>query len=120
MLKVRNGGGKEIPLVQDKEQRLCFAGAAVKRYPTPKKWSRSLEEGLTHLDLTVIDSTNSSLELMTKGAYVKKRRSSTGESNGTPLQYSCLENPMDRGAWWKILLYQPIDIQTISDQNSLR
>ena len=22
-----------------------------------------------------------------------------GESNGTPLQYSCLENPMDRGAW---------------------
>ena len=23
----------------------------------------------------------------------------TGEGNGTPLQYSCLENPMDRGAW---------------------
>ena len=23
-----------------------------------------------------------------------------GEDNGTPLQYSCLENPMDRGAWW--------------------
>ena len=22
-----------------------------------------------------------------------------GESNGTPLQYSCLENPMDGGAW---------------------
>ena len=22
------------------------------------------------------------------------------ETNGTPLQYSCLENPMDRGAWW--------------------
>ena len=22
------------------------------------------------------------------------------EGNGTPLQYSCLENPMDRGAWW--------------------
>ena len=25
---------------------------------------------------------------------------SHGEGNGTPLQYSCLENPMDRGAWW--------------------
>ena len=25
---------------------------------------------------------------------------SCGEGNGTPLQYSCLENPMDRGAWW--------------------
>ena len=23
-----------------------------------------------------------------------------GEGNGTPLQYSCLENPTDRGAWW--------------------
>jgi len=23
-----------------------------------------------------------------------------GEGNGTPLQYSCLENPMDRGVWW--------------------
>ena len=23
-----------------------------------------------------------------------------GGGNGNPLQYSCLENPMDRGAWW--------------------
>ena len=23
-----------------------------------------------------------------------------GEGNGNPLQDSCLENPMDRGAWW--------------------
>ena len=26
-----------------------------------------------------------------------------GEGNGTPLQYSCLENPMDRGAWWAVV-----------------
>ena len=25
---------------------------------------------------------------------------SPGEGNGTPLQYSCLESPMDGGAWW--------------------
>ena len=25
---------------------------------------------------------------------------SPGEGNSYPLQYSCLENPMDRGAWW--------------------
>ena len=25
---------------------------------------------------------------------------SPGEGNGNPLQYSCLENPMDREAWW--------------------
>ena len=27
-------------------------------------------------------------------------KSEMGESNGTPLQYCCLENPMDGGAWW--------------------
>ena len=26
-----------------------------------------------------------------------------GEGNGTPLQYSCLESPMDREAWWAAL-----------------
>ena len=26
-----------------------------------------------------------------------------GEGNGTPLQYSCLENPIDRAAWWAAL-----------------
>ena len=26
-------------------------------------------------------------------------RDESGEGNGTPLQYSCLENPMDGGAW---------------------
>ena len=26
--------------------------------------------------------------------------SCTGEGNGNPLQYSCLENPRDGGAWW--------------------
>ena len=25
---------------------------------------------------------------------------SPGEGNGNPLQYTCLENPMDREAWW--------------------
>ena len=36
-MKVRKGGGEKIPLIQGKEQRLRFAGAAVKkRYPTSK------------------------------------------------------------------------------------
>ena len=35
-MKVRKGGDEEIPLVQGKDQRLRFARAAVKRYPTPK------------------------------------------------------------------------------------
>ena len=28
---------------------------------------------------------------------------SPGGEHGNPLQYSCLENPMDRGAWWVIV-----------------
>ena len=28
---------------------------------------------------------------------------SFGEGNGTPLQHSCLENAMDRGAWWAVV-----------------
>ena len=30
-------------------------------------------------------------------------RRSPGEGNGNALQYSCLENPMDIGAWWVIV-----------------
>ena len=29
---------------------------------------------------------------------------SPGGRNGNPLQYSCLGNPMDRGAWWAIII----------------
>ena len=35
-MRVRKDSGEEIPFVQGKEQRLRFAGAAVKRYPTPE------------------------------------------------------------------------------------
>ena len=38
--------------------------------------------------------------------YVRQRLTSMkgeGEGNSTPLQYSCLENPMDRGAWWAVV-----------------
>ena len=33
-------------------------------------------------------------------AYLTVRHFAFGEGNGTPLQHSCLENPMDGGAWW--------------------
>ena len=32
--------------------------------------------------------------------YYVDNREGDGEGNGTQLQYSCLENPMDGGAWW--------------------
>ena len=34
------------------------------------------------------------------GDLIPGLRRTPGEGNGNPLQYSCLENPMDGGAWW--------------------
>ena len=34
-----------------------------------------------------------------KAAYYPMLGGTAGEGNGTPLQYFCLENPMDGGAW---------------------
>ena len=36
-IESQEGQGEEIPLIQGKEQRLCFAGAVMKRYPTSKE-----------------------------------------------------------------------------------
>ena len=33
------------------------------------------------------------------GSILRSKRS-PGGGHGNPLQYSCLENPMDRGVWW--------------------
>ena len=40
---------------------------------------------------------------------------SPGERNGNPLQYSCLENPMDRGAWWATVHGVPKSRTVLSD-----
>ena len=37
---------------------------------------------------------------MTERLHVHFSLSCIGEGNGNPLQYSCLENPRDGGAWW--------------------
>ena len=37
---------------------------------------------------------------MSQGLTLSVPRLQDGEGNGTLLQYSCLENPMDGGAWW--------------------
>ena len=39
-------------------------------------------------------------EHMIKQRHYFTNKGPPGEGNGNPLQYSCLENPMDRGAWW--------------------
>ena len=45
------------------------------------------------------DNKESACQAGNTGSSPELRRS-LGEGNGNPLQYSCLENPMYRGAWW--------------------
>ena len=120
-MKVRNGGSKEIPLVQGKEQWLCFAGAAMKRYPhvqgkrnpskmvgvarghqkadTLKPYSQKTSQS-NHTRTTALSNSMKPSHACgaTQDGWVMVERSdrtwSTGEGNGKPLQYSCLENPM--------------------------
>ena len=44
---------------------------------------------------------------------------SPGEGNGNPLQYSCLENPMDGGAWWATVHGVAKSRTRLSDYTSL-
>ena len=121
-MKVRNGGGKEIPLIQGKGQWLCFAGAAVKRYPhvqgkrnprkmvgvarghqradTLKPYSQKTSQS-NHTRTTALSNSMKPSHVCraTQDGQVMVERPdrmwSTGEGNGKPLQYSCLENPMN-------------------------
>ena len=54
------------------------------------------------LDLLAVQGTLESLlqHHTSKASILRHSAFFTGEGNGTPLQYSCLENPMDGGAWW--------------------
>ena len=48
------------------------------------------------------DSKDSACNAGDRGSIPESGTSPAG-GNGNPLQYSCLENPMDRGAWWAIV-----------------
>ena len=117
-MKVRKGGGEEIPLVQGKEQWLRFAEeiphAQGRRNPskmvdvarghqranTLKPYSQKTSQ-FNHTRTTALSN---SMKLShgrwaTQDGWVMVERSdtmwSTGEGNGKSLQYSCLENPMN-------------------------
>ena len=50
--------------------------------------------------VVVIKSPPASVGDVTDSGSVPGSGRSPGGGHGSPLQYSCLENPMDRGAWW--------------------
>ena len=47
----------------------------------------------------------------------QQQDTSTREGRGNPLQYSCLENPMDRGAWWHRVGHDWSDLAAAADLN---
>ena len=47
-----------------------------------------------------------------EAGFISRSGRSPGEGNGNPLQYSCLENPMDRGAWWATI-HEIAELDTI-------
>ena len=58
--------------------------------------NKILSSYLSHSSLFCLEAGH----LMTEVNLHLKKYIPVGEGNGTPLQYSCLENPMDGGAWW--------------------
>ena len=52
--------------------------------------------------LVVKNTTANAGDIRDAGSIPRSGRSLGGE-HGNPLQYSCLENPMDRGVWWVIV-----------------
>ena len=56
----------------------------------------------THKSLVVKNPPANAGDIRDMGSFPGSGRSPEG-GHGSPLQYSCLENPMDRGAWWAIV-----------------
>ena len=88
--------------------RFTFPHRKFSQLPVWKKWARlHLVEELMSLDKTVLTmgfpgslgGKESACNAGDPGSIPGWGRS-LGEGNGNPLQYSCLGNPMDRGAWW--------------------
>ena len=63
-----------------------------------KAWLRHLQTGANQLANHVSDGKASIYNVGDPGSIPGSGRSA-GEGNSNPLQYYCLENPMDRGAW---------------------
>ncbi|KAI4549244.1 hypothetical protein MG293_001574 [Ovis ammon polii] len=119
VIKVRRGSSEEIPFIQGKEQRLQFAaGAAVKRYHTPKgpflnhisyigrqilyhrdNWEAPMYGVNGHKSFP--GGSNGKEFACNAGDLdsIPGSGISPGEGNGKPFQYSYPENSKNRGAW---------------------
>ena len=73
------------------KRTVTLGGTEVHSVGTHLSWGLPGAQGVKHPSANAADAEDAGL---TPGL-----GSSPGERNGKPLQYSCLENPIDRGAW---------------------
>ena len=81
---------KQPPYFQEKLVTICKTG-----------WKVNIWNGF-HICLHSSVGKESACSTGDPGSIPGSRRS-PGAGNGNPLQYSCLENPTDRGAWWSTI-----------------
>ena len=62
------------------------------------KWNQAIVVHLCIISCSIIPS--KSIHIVAMEGFLVLLWLSSGEGNGTPLQYSCLENPIDGIAWW--------------------
>ena len=92
--------GKEISLKEMKKQSLHFSSliSFSPSYPLPCR-GRRIDYVAFQVVLVVKNPPANAGNLRDMGLIPRSGRS-RGGGNGNPLQYSCLENLVDRGAWW--------------------
>ena len=67
---------------------------------SPWKWSATLSRGLPWLAALVVKNPSASAGDLRDMGLIPRSGSFPEGGHGKPVQYPCLENPMDRGAWW--------------------
>ena len=67
---------------------------------THTEWIKWILSRLTSVRNSVMSRWPSEKSIAKVSVIYRSLQHKIGEGNGTPLQYSCLENPMDGGAWW--------------------
>ena len=94
-MKVRKGGSKEIPLIQGKEQQLCFAGAAVKIPHTQGKRNPSKMVGVARGDQRA-----DTLKPYSQKSSQSNHTRTTALSNSMKLSHA-QGQPKMGGSWWR-------------------
>ena len=65
-----------------------------------QRWESVQEKGASLVVQVVKNPSNNAGDIKDLGSIIPGSGRSPGGGHGNPLQYSCLGNPMDRGAWW--------------------